>query len=160
MNTKAVLAFCAVFALFSAYQVKAVEPLSVEELKLHCAAYPEEAESTDGQYCIRYIQGFIDGAAATDERVMLNVEAEYNRKETFEQRAMRMRGADRHRLQDRAARYAEFCLGQPIPLSDVVTKVVADLNAGIKTVDGTLARGVVYASLRKNYPCKPLSTDR
>ena len=73
--------------LLGAPEARAVEVLSAEELASHCVAFPDDADSVDGQYCIRYIQGFIDGAVATDVRVMLNIEAE--RSETFTERAMR-----------------------------------------------------------------------
>ena len=68
----------------------AVTPLSAKELAVHCAVYPE-TEGADAQFCIRYIQGFVDGAVATDKQVMLNVEAELGSKETFMQRVFRTR---------------------------------------------------------------------
>ena len=81
----AVIAFIAgVFALADA---DAVEVLTAEELASHCEAFPDDAESVDGEYCVRYIQGFIDGAVATDVRVMLNMDAE--KEETFTERAIR-----------------------------------------------------------------------
>ena len=146
----AVIAFIAgVFALADA---DAVEVLTAEELASHCEAFPDEAESVDGEYCIRYIQGFIDGAVATDVRVMLNMDAE--KEETFTERAIRTRMIDRD-LQRRAAGYAEFCLGDPVPLADVVGKVVADLNERVKSMGSSgSARDAVYESLRRNYPCE------
>lgn len=129
-------------------QVQAVTPLSAQELVSHCKVLPEQPESLDGQYCIRYIQGFIDGAVVTDTRVLLNIESEQNRKETYSERAMRTRSA-----RDRAAKYAEYCLGDPVPLREVVENVVNDLNQRKYTEEGVEAASVVYASLRKNYPC-------
>ena len=129
--------------------VQAVEPLTAQELVLHCKAFPDQADSLDGQYCVRYIQGFIDGAVATDTRVLLNVEADHNHKETYSERAIRTRTA-----RDRAAVYAEFCLGDPVPLREVVEKVVNDLNQRKHTEEGVEASTLVYGSLRKNYPCK------
>ena len=98
------------------------------------------------------IWGFIDGAIATDVRVMLNMEAE--REETFTERAIRTRMIDRN-LQLRASGYAEFCLGDPVPLAEVVAKVVTDLDERMKAMDSTSsARDVVYESLRRNFPCE------
>lgn len=154
MNHRLLCAFCIVTLLAAAQNATAVEPLSARELAEHCAVYPETPEGVDGQFCVRYIQGFIDGAVATDERVLRNVEAELNRKETYTERAIRIRGPDR--LRERAARYAEFCLGEPVALRDVVDKVVADLDER-ELVEDAVARTVVYASLRKHYPCKPLA---
>lgn len=129
--------------------VQAVTPLSAQELVSHCKVLPAQTESLDGQYCIRYIQGFIDGAAVTDTRVLLNIESELDRTETYSERATRTRSA-----RDRAARYAEFCLGDPVPLREVVEKVVNDLKQREYTEEGVEAASVVYASLRMNYPCK------
>ena len=131
----------------------AIEVLSGEELASHCEAIPESRESADGQYCIRYIQGFIDGAVATDERVMLNLEAEYAREETYSERMIRQRAPDRG-SSSRAERYAEFCLGDPVPLREVVDKIVADLFQRKHFEPEHSARDIVYASLRKHYPCE------
>jgi hypothetical protein len=140
-------------ALVVSYHAEAVEPLLAQELADHCIAYPQAVESADSQYCIRYIQGFIDGAIATDERVLINIEAEYERKETYTERAMRTR-SPAWELRDRAARYAEFCLGEPVSLREVVDRVVADLRARKLIAEGALASTEVYASLRTHYPCK------
>ena len=132
----------------------AVEVLTADELASHCAAFPDDADSVDGQYCVRYIQGFIDGAVATDVRVMLNMEAEKDARETFTERAIRTRMIDRNSIL-RAAGYAEFCLGDPVPLAEVVASVVADLDQRIKSADSSgSARDAVYESLRRNYPCE------
>lgn len=126
----------------------------MHELVSHCEFLEQEPEGVDGQYCIRYIQGFIDGSVATDVRVMLNAEVEAPSTETFSQRAKRTRSptrADRFR----AAQLAGFCLGDPLPLRDVVDRVVVDLIA--LDVDDTAqspARDAVYISLRENYPCR------
>ena len=44
----------------------AVEALSTEELMSHCDKYYDEQAREDRIFCVRYIQGFIDGAVATD----------------------------------------------------------------------------------------------
>lgn len=149
MGQKILCTVSILFLLASANTVNAVEPLSAIALASHCKVLPEQADNIDGQFCIRYIQGFIDGAVATDERVLLNVEAEFEKKETYTERATRVRGLG---LRDRAERYAEFCLGDPVSLREVVTRVVGDLKASNLVADA-MARTVVYASLRKHYPC-------
>lgn len=153
MNRHWVAVFALVSGVFVCAEADAVEKLSAEELALHCEKFHDEPSGVDGEYCVRYIQGFIDGAIATDVRVMLNMEAERD-EETFSERAIRTRIIDRNSL-TRASGYAEFCLGDPVPLEEVVTKVVADLDQRIKATDwsGT-ARDAVYESLRRNYPCE------
>ena len=152
MNRRLVTVFALISSVFAMAEADAVEVLSAEELASHCEAFPDDATSVDGEYCVRYIQGFIDGAIATDVRVMLNMDAE--KEESFTERAIRTRMIDRD-LQLRAAGYAEFCLGDPVPLAEVVTKVVADLNERMKSMDSSgSARDAVYESLRRNYPCE------
>ncbi len=133
--------------------IRAVEVLSAQELASHCEALPDAGDSADGQYCIRYIQGFIDGAVATDARVVMNLEAEHTSKETFSERAIRTRAPSRG-MYERASGYAEFCLGDPVLLREVVNKVVADLDKRASVAPELTARDVVYASLRKHYPCR------
>lgn len=140
------------YGILASAEAEAVEILSAEELASHCVEFHDDPDGVDGQYCVRYIQGFIDGAVATDVRVMLNMEAE-RETETFTERAIRTRIIDRNSL-TRAAGYAEFCLGDPVPLVEVVTKVVADLDERVKATDSSgTARDAVYESLRRHYPC-------
>jgi hypothetical protein len=130
-----------------------VEVLSAQELASHCALFSADPEGADGQYCVRYIQGFIDGAIATDARVMLNAENAISGEETFTERAMRTRMPGRVD-RSRAEKLAGFCLGDPLPLREVVDIVVADLAADLaSTVQDEPAMEVVYKSLMKNYPC-------
>jgi hypothetical protein len=136
----------------AASDAQAVEALSTEELISHCVVYEEDPEGEDGIFCVRYIQGFIDGAVVTDERVTYNVANEYDRDETFTERAIRTRLGSRI---DRygPSYYAEFCLGEPVPLAEVARVVIADLLA-IEDLEGReLAREVVYETLRREYPC-------
>lgn len=138
--------------LAAANSALAVEALSTEELISHCVVYEDDPDGEDGIFCVRYIQGFIDGAVATDERVTYNVADEYDREETFTERAIRTRLGSRI---DRygPSYYAEFCLGEPVPLAEVVRVVIADLLQ-LETLEGReLARDVVYATLRREYPC-------
>ena len=126
--------------------------MSSEELASHCIHYAADPEGRDGVFCVRYIQGFIDGAMATDERVALNVAAEFEEEESFSQRAIRTRLNSRLG-QFGSSYYAEFCLGAPVPLAEVVDRVVKDLGDGKFEVELKSAREVVYRTLRTSYPC-------
>ena len=131
----------------------AVEVLSVHELVTHCERLEAEPQGADAQYCIRYIQGFIDGAVATDVRVMLNTEAKSERSESFSERAKRTRTPSRAD-RARAAQLAGFCLGDPLPLREVVDRVVADLvKLDVSDKAESPAREAVYASLQDHYLC-------
>ncbi len=136
-----------------ATEATAVEALSTEELVLHCAVYEDDPDGEDGIFCVRYVQGFIDGAVATDERVTYNVAAEYDKRESFTERAIRTRVGSRIERYG-PSYYAEFCLGDPVPLAEVVEVVVADLLS-LESFEGREhARDVVYATLRREYPCE------
>ena len=149
------LSWCAIGIVMisaAASDARAVEALSTEELISHCAVYEQDPEGEDGVFCVRYIQGFIDGAVVTDERVTYNVANEYDREETFTERAIRTRLGTRL---DRygPSYYAEFCLGEPLPLAEVARVVIADLLQ-IEDLKGReLAREVVYETLRREFPC-------
>jgi len=130
----------------------AVEKLTASELASHCQHLASASEGADAIFCIRYIQGFIDGAIATDERVTMNVADEYDREETFSERAIRIRVG--HRLDSfGSSYYAEFCLGEPVALAEVVDKVAASLRQEPPLSDSALARDRVYLTLREHYPC-------
>jgi len=142
-----------VIAAAAASDARAVEALSTEELISHCAIYEQDPEGEDGIFCVRYIQRFIDGAVATAERVTYNVANEYDRDETFTERAIRTRLGSRIERYG-PSYYAEFCLGEPVPLAEVARVVIADLLE-LEDLEGReLARDVVYATLRDEFPCE------
>ncbi len=151
-NVTSLIAFLLLIVPFN--KALAVEVLSAQELASHCKVFRQDSTSLDGEFCARYIQGFIDGAVATDARVMLSVESDLKTEETFTERAMRTRMPSRSEY-NRAARYAGFCLGDPVPLKEVVLHIVDDLEQqqDVKSTDA--ARDIVYASLTKHYPCNP-----
>lgn len=158
MTPRFLFASIAAIAMFiPGVDTVAVEALSTPELAEHCAHYPEEPEGEDAIFCVRYVQGFIDGAVATDERVTQNVAAEYENKESYSERVIRIRSPSRpsSRL-DRfgATVYAEFCLGAPVALKEVVEHVVHDLMNRKVLDEQLLARDAVYAVLRRDYPCE------
>ena len=139
-------------AVLASSNAHAVEAMSTEELVSHCIYYEEDPESVDGVFCVRYIQGFIDGAVATDERVTNNVASEYDRDESFSERAIRTRLG--RRLESFGTYYAEFCLGEPVPLKTVVELVIADLDNEQRIANQPLARDFVYTTLRQQFPCE------
>ncbi len=149
--TKAMGVLLACGFLFAA-PAWAVEALSTAELVSHCEKYHDEDAEEDRIFCVRYIQGFIDGAVATDERVMRNVAKEYEDNESFSERAMRTRIGSRL---DRygPTSYADYCLGDPVPLKEVVEHVVEDARNPQLVHEYPLARGLVFKTLRMHYPC-------
>ncbi len=139
--------------ILSVHNVEAVEPLSTEELSSHCAHYSEDPDGKDAIFCIRYIQGFVDGAVATDARVTINVATEYGRQETYSERAIRTR-VGRQLERYGSSFYAEFCLGTPVLLKEVVGKVIEKLLDREVAAARPLAGSMVYQALRDAYPCE------
>lgn len=139
--------------LLVAERANSVEPLSTPELAEHCAFYYEDRDGKDAIFCVRYVQGFIDGAVATDARVLENVARQFDEDETFTERAIRSRIGSRINRRGPTV-YADFCLGEPDSLEEVVEKVVDDL-ANRKVLDqDLLARDAVFSTLRREYPCE------
>lgn len=151
MNTRTFFLGATALMLLSG-KAGSVEPLSTPELAEHCSHYYENREGEDAIFCVRYVQGFIDGAVATDERVLENIAAEIDRDETFTERAIRNRIGSRIRLRGPTV-YADFCLGEPDSLESVVENVVDDLANREHLDENLLARDAVFATLRRVYPC-------
>jgi hypothetical protein len=127
----------------------AVEILTSKESASHCVLLTANPEGVDGQYCVRYIQG----AVATDTRVMLNAENAIAGDETLAERAIRTRILGRVD-RSRTAKLADFCLDDRLPLVNVVDFVVADLiEQQASLLKGELAMEVAYKSHMTNYSC-------
>ena len=151
----AVLLFLLPFLLPS--NADAVEPLSAEQLRDYCVATGSDADDESRALCIAYVIGFLDGAVATDERVTVNIAEELENDKSFTERALRTRMVRRMRDSGPTV-YAEFCVGNPVPIAEVVEHVIEEL-AESDVLEGKLAQNVVYASLKKHYPC-PSRTAR
>ena len=140
--------------LLPAERAGSVEPLSTPELAGHCAFYYEDRNGEDAIFCIRYVQGFIDGAVVTDARVLENIATEFDEDESFAERAIRSRIGTRIRLRGPTV-YADFCLGELNSLEEVVEKVVDDLADREVLDENLLARDAVLSTLEREYPCDP-----
>ena len=83
-NSLSVLFGLIIISMFlSPATVKAIEPLSSEELTELCKDYPKLPDSHTSLQCIRYIKGFIDGAIATDAGVAKNANDESEESSSF-----------------------------------------------------------------------------
>lgn len=145
----AVAAITLMLAVSTAF---AVEPLTAKTLDRYCAEFDEKPESILSQKCVAYVGGFLDGAIVTDSRVAENVVKEIEEEEeTFTQRAIRTRISDRMKKFGPSV-YAEFCVGEPVPIKELVIHVVEEIDSR-KFLEGVAARQIVYASLKEHYPC-------
>lgn len=149
---KTIILLTALSLLCFSWQANAVEPLRADTLKQYCAKFAEDPQSTLSQKCAAYVGGFLDGAVATDARVAENVVNEMEESESFTERAIRTRVYGKLRDIGPSV-YAEFCVGAPVPVEDVVLKVADNLQAR-ESLEGIAASSIVYAVVRENYPCK------
>ena len=124
------------------HEAMPVQPLSAIELASHCKQLRAAPEGVDGIFCIRHVQGFIDGASATDERVTQNFVKEYHKEETFSEPATRVRLGPRLESYGSSC-FVEFCLGKPSRLAEVVSKVATSLEHNPPASDTLLAHNVV-----------------
>jgi len=145
------ICFMAITCVLTATRASAIEPLTASQLREVCVDSLEQPGSPEARLCVYYVKGFLDGAVATDGRVAENVVAEIEADETFAERAIRTRVGSR--LKDFGPSvYAEFCVGQPDPIVDVVLHVIEELDR-YEDLEGIQAQSVVYSSLRRHYPC-------
>ena len=142
----------AISFLLTAPRASAIEPLTAEQLQQACVEFKGQADSAYSALCVYYVKGFLDGAVATDGRVAENVAAEIEEAESFTERAIRTRVGSRLEEYGPSV-YAEFCVGQPDPIAEVVMHVVEELER-YDDLEGVQAQNVVYASLRRHYPCE------
>ena len=129
----------------------AIEPLDAEKLREVCGGAEANPESAETQLCIYYVKGFLDGAVATDGRVAENVASEMDDEETFTERAIRTRVINRLRDYGPSV-YAEFCVGQPDPIVDVMMHVIDELERH-EDLTNKKAQTIVDDALRRHYPC-------
>lgn len=133
----------------------AVDALDAGDLQKHCGDFNVADGSDAAPVCVAYVTGFLDGAVVTDARVAENVANEFDADETFSERAIRTRVIRRLEVAGPTG-YAEFCIGQPVPVSDVIGHVIAELDAQ-QSLEGLAARDIVYDALRRHYPCRRTS---
>lgn len=130
----------------------ATEPLEASELRRFCLEAGIAGDSTNGRLCETYVLGFLDGAIATDGRVAANVAAEIDRDESLSERAVRTRGVARRLESFGETVYADFCVGTPVPIAEVLTRVLDELESADNATQLT-AREIVYAALQRHYSC-------
>ena len=156
MRTLSIIALV-LSGLVLAPKTQAIEPLDAEQLREVCADAEANPDSAETRLCIFYVKGFLDGAVATDGRVARNVASEIDNRETFTERAIRTRVINRLRDYGPSV-YAEFCVGQPDPIAEVMAHVIEELGRH-EDLDGKKAQSIVDDALRRHYPCQVKAED-
>jgi hypothetical protein len=151
MRTHLISILAPVFASYLALgsAAHAFEDLTSVELLVMCQSDSPGEEKA----CLAYIHGFVDGAVATDPRVIENVVADMEESETFSERAMRTRlGITMDRFGP--SYYADFCIADEMPVTEI-RKVLLEETSSHSTADSPVsARDYVYRMLQLRYPCQ------
>ncbi|MCR9278120.1 MAG: hypothetical protein NXH85_09105 [Pseudomonadaceae bacterium] len=125
----------------------AVDGLPLDSLLNDCLSPP------DTRVCQAYLQGFVDGAVATDPSVVQNVTDEISKSESLTERALRTRiGGYMDRFGE--SYFAGFCIPIETDINAVGEQIVAGLEA--VTVTDISGRDFVYNQLKLHYPCGTL----
>lgn len=151
MKNHLVTVLAALFVSCLAYgpAANAFEDLSSVELLNTCQSDSPGEERA----CLAYMHGFVDGAIATDPRVIDNVVAGMEAGESFSERAMRTRlGITMERFGP--SYYADFCISDDLPIKDVRKVLLEDASlAAAAPESSTSARDYFYLMLQRRYPC-------
>lgn len=136
-------AACLSLCLFAS-NAFAVDGLPLETLLDDCLSQPSSSA------CQVYLQGFVDGAVATDPSVVQTVTDEISKSESLTERALRTRiGGYMDRFGE--SYFAGFCIPAETDINAVSEQIIANLEA--VTVTEISARDFVYHQLKLHYPC-------
>jgi len=125
----------------------AITTMTVEQLRAICAEDDNDPRQLDA--CGLYLRGFLDGAIATDERVVENVVRELEGA-SFGERAYRTRLGPRLEHYGPAS-FADLCIGQTVSLQQLREAVTTALGKPVTATDS--AREFVYEQLHERFPC-------
>ncbi len=130
--------------------VQALETLGREELLALCRSdSPKEVA-----VCAGYLNGFLDGAFATDPGVVDSVVREIETQESFSERAIRTRlGNTLERFGP--SYYAGFCIPGDLPMEAIVEELLDAAQQDIHHAgQDDNARDYVYRLLQSRHPCQ------
>jgi hypothetical protein len=120
--------------------------VSPQVLKAQCDAWLALEQTPAAAACESYLAGFIDGLR-TEARLHMLPERESA--ESWSDRAARTRLS---RTQWARVRHRRYCITAPVPMRDIVSSLVAQLDAAIERSDETAANAV-ESVLLQNYRC-------
>ena len=128
---------------------QALETLSREELLVLCRS----DSPADVAVCAGYINGFLDGAFATDPGVVDGVVREMQAEESFSERAVRTRlGISLERFGP--SYYAGFCIPEDLPMATIVDELLEAAQGEVDHPAGENARDYLYRLLQTRHPCQ------
>jgi hypothetical protein len=126
----------------------ALETLSSGQLLALC----QSDSGPEAAVCTGYINGFLDGAFATDPRAAESVESEIGEEESFSERAMRTRlGTVTPRYEP--SHYADFCISADMPVDAIRTELKDSMMQDSDSYRQENAREYLYELLQNKHPC-------
>lgn len=127
--------------------------MSGQKLVDSCSAYQQNSNDEKSMFCASYVQGFLEGAEATDAIVEKTIRAEYQEDlSSYEKRAMKTRLGER-RKRFGATSYAHYCIDPGVNIGQVINGVQQHLKAH-PDIRNLGARDILYAALISQFPCK------
>lgn len=128
---------------------QALETLNSKELLALC----QSGNSAEIAVCSSYINGFIDGAFATDPRVAERIVSEMEEEESFSERAIRTRlGNTLERFGD--SYYAGFCISGDLSMETILMELTEAAQDETDDTSQQNARDYLYTLLKDRHPCE------
>ena len=127
---------------------QALETMSRDELLAMCRSGSAEQVAV----CTGYINGFLDGAFATDPNVVESVVGEIGKEESFSERAIRTRlGLSLERFGP--SYYAGFCIPGDMPMDTILAELHEAAKQESNDTGRQNARDYLYRLLQAQHPC-------
>lgn len=126
----------------------ALETLDSQELLAQC----QSENAGEVAICTGYINGFLDGAFATDPGVVENVVTEMGKQETFSERAIRTRlGKTQERYGP--SYYAGFCISADLSMDTILAELREAARQDVSDTSQHNTRDYLYRLLQAKHPC-------
>ncbi|HKX99588.1 MAG TPA: Rap1a/Tai family immunity protein [Steroidobacteraceae bacterium] len=122
-------------------------PVSPDELKEQCREWLESVSTPSALACEGYLRGFLSGIG-TGAR--LHVSAVKDDEESWSDRGARTRVS---RTRWARVRQEHICMPQPLPMRDIVERVVEHLESSVDVKPRESTAAAVEATLRRHYGC-------
>ena len=122
-------------------------PASPEELKEQCREWLESVGTPAAVACESYLRGFLNGIGVG---ARLHVSAATDDEESWSDRGARTRVS---RTRWARVRQENICMPQPLPMRDIVSRVVEYLEASVDGKSRESTADAVEATLRRHYNC-------
>jgi hypothetical protein len=129
-------------------------PPPVSRLRSDCDQYLAAPDSPDGQRCMAYIQGLLDGVVMAGKPLTQAAAPPAPENETFSERAYRTRLRERERNVPQPD--PGVCVADEVPTAEVVRQVISHIDENPPAA-GDNAATAVLAALRARFRCKPVA---